>query len=156
MSVDAKVRLRGYISPEEICYYIKKKYNTDVENTVEIHDYGLITPEMRHGDNIIKRGITHHISQHGFINFKICGQNGEEENRQLFYIYDNIISLSDLEYYISEGLENMVRSETTYLMLGYWGNAVAILKDMAMEYGGWLDENDCDDKPYYYIRKRRK
>ena len=155
MSVDAKVRLRGYISPEEICYYIKKKYNTDVKNSVEVHDYGRITPEMKNGDYIIKRGITHYISQSGFIYFKICGQNGEEENRQLFYNYNNIILLSDFEYYINAGLEAMV-SETTYLMLGYWGNAVAILKDMAMEYGGWLDENDCDSEPSYYIRTRRK
>ena len=46
----------------------------------------------------------------------------------------------------------MVEAETTYLSLGFWGNSVEIMKEIIAHFGGgWIDENDCDDKTYYPI-----
>ena len=46
----------------------------------------------------------------------------------------------------------MVESETTYLSLGYWGSSIEIIKEIVAHFGGgWIDENDCDDKEYYPI-----
>lgn len=46
----------------------------------------------------------------------------------------------------------MVLSETTYISLGFWGSSVEIIKEIVSYFGGgWVDENDCDDKEYYPI-----
>lgn len=46
----------------------------------------------------------------------------------------------------------MVEMETTYLSLGCWGNSVDIMKELVAHFGGgWIDENDCDDKEYYPV-----
>lgn len=66
-----------------------------------------------------------------------------------------IISIENLTFYSKHGLEDMVKSETTHISLGYWGNAVDIIKSIVAEFGGWIDENDCDDKEYYAIDKQQ-
>jgi hypothetical protein len=37
--------------------------------------------------------------------------------------------------------------------LGCWGDSVEIIKDIVTHFGGWIDENDCDDKEFYPILK---
>jgi hypothetical protein len=37
------------------------------------------------------------------------------------------------------------------LSLGCWGNSVEILKYLCETFGGYLDENDCDDQDFYPI-----
>lgn len=86
----------------------------------------------------------------GFINFKY-----KEEDRRLFYSYDNLNSFENLKYYSKYGLENMVMAETTYLSLGCWGSSIEIIRELVAHFGGgWLDENDCDDKVYYLIENK--
>jgi hypothetical protein len=38
-----------------------------------------------------------------------------------------------------------------YLSLGMWGDSVGILKYLCETFGGYLDENDCDDEGFYPI-----
>jgi hypothetical protein len=40
-----------------------------------------------------------------------------------------------------------------WLSLGCWGNSKEIMKTICSYFGGWLDENDCDDKDYYWIEQ---
>jgi hypothetical protein len=47
----------------------------------------------------------------------------------------------------------MIKSEKTHLSLGNWGSSVEILESIVKKFGGWLDENDCDNIPYRYIEK---
>lgn len=42
----------------------------------------------------------------------------------------------------------------TLFDLGYWGASELIMRKIAPYFGGWLDVNDCDDKPDEYIEKR--
>lgn len=37
------------------------------------------------------------------------------------------------------------------LSLGLWGNTIEILKYLCQTFGGYLDENDCDDIGFYSI-----
>jgi len=37
------------------------------------------------------------------------------------------------------------------LSFGLWGNAIEIMKDIVGHFGGYVDENDCDDNGYYPI-----
>lgn len=38
-----------------------------------------------------------------------------------------------------------------YVSLGCYGSSVEVIKDLANEFGGLIDEDDCDDEGYYYI-----
>lgn len=77
-----------------------------------------------------------------------------KEPRCIFYLYCDINTYENLRYYSSVGLEDMVYSEKTYISLGNSGSSVEIIKKITEHFGGWLDENDCDDKEYYYIEKQ--
>lgn len=35
-----------------------------------------------------------------------------------------------------------------WLSLGLWGNSIEIMRYLCEEFGGYLDENDCDDKDF--------
>ena len=48
----------------------------------------------------------------------------------------------------------MVRSETTFISLSYYGASVEIIKEIVAHFGGgWVDDNDCDDKSYYPVNQ---
>ena len=118
MSCDTILRLKGHITAEQIVDYIDEHYKF-ISNSIREDNY--VTS--------------------GFIKF-----NDGDENRNIYYDYQNINSYEKLD-------ENIVKSETTFLNLGCYGNSVEIMKGIAQEFGGWLDENDCDDIPPYWIDK---
>ena len=37
------------------------------------------------------------------------------------------------------------------ISLGYWGSNIEIMKWLLEEFGGYLDENDCDDEGFYPV-----
>ena len=65
-----------------------------------------------------------------------------EDNRLLAVFYDR---MAERDY----GIHGVL------LSLGLWGNAVDILKGFCEEFGGYLDENDCDDEDYYPINPEK-
>ena len=84
----------------------------------------------------------------GYITFRY-----KNKPMSLFYSYSNYNPYENLDYYLQYNLEDMVKSETTYLSLYLSASSVEIIKDIVIEFGGWIDENDCDDEPYYPIFK---
>lgn len=143
MGVDTKGRLIGRVKPEEVLNFIKQKYDANAMSDVKrrYDDYEFTWKHEKYGDE-------KPYTESGSIYFK-DGDN----NRKLFYYYTNVNSFENLELYSELGLEDMVKSETTQLILGYWGNSANIMTDLATEFGGWIDENDCDDESYYPIIK---
>lgn len=146
MGVDTKGRLLGFIKPEEVLNLIKQKYDKDAKSYVKLDNYGS-DKEMewikeRYDDS------GNWLTWRGFITF-----NDGEENRSLFYCYTNHNSYENLEFYSECGLEDMIKTETTHVSLGRGGNSVDIIKTLVTEFGGWIDEDDCDDEEYYPIVK---
>jgi len=37
------------------------------------------------------------------------------------------------------------------LSLSYWGDSVGVLKYLCETFGGYIDENDCDDQGFYPV-----
>lgn len=139
------LRLKGNITVEQIVDYIDEHYkfisnNVKEKNGGSLNKYNRVKEKY---DDSNEWKITN-----GFIRF-----NDGDENKAIFYDYQNINFYENLEYYSKYNLENMVKSETTFLSLGYYDNSVEIMKGIAQEFGGWLDENDCDDIPPYWIDK---
>ena len=146
MGVDTKGKLKGYVSPQEVLNFIKQTIDSNAKSYVELKDYGIAEYDWikERYDNTNKR-----LTTSGFINF--TSKQGEQ--RSLFYCYNNVNSYENLEYYSEYGLENMVKSETTDIMLGCYGDSVEVIKSIVTEFGGWIDENDCNDREYYPIEK---
>lgn len=69
----------------------------------------------------------------------------------MFYCYNSYNSYENIDYYKDYGLENMVKSETTFISLGKWDSSVEIIKELVSYFGGYIDHDDCDDEEYYYI-----
>lgn len=40
-----------------------------------------------------------------------------------------------------------------WISFGAWGNSTEIVKQIVVEFGGYIDENDCDDEEYYFFGK---
>jgi len=146
MGVEVRGKLKGYISPQEVLNFIQQTIDSNAKSYVRIRDCGIADYDW-----IKERYDTTNkwIIINGYIDF--TDKNGEL--RSLFYCYKNVNSYENLEYYSKYGLEDMVKSETTDIMLDCHGESVNVIKSIVTEFGGWIDENDCDDEEYYPIEK---
>ena len=148
MSVDTHGKIKEFIRHEEILNFIRQKWDNDARDGVEKNITCPISEcDWKYKINEHSEDNENWYSVHGFICFKY-----NDEDRMLFYNYSNLNSYENLEYYSKHNLREMVETETTYISLGYWGSSVEIIKEIVAHFGGgWIDENDCDDKEYYPI-----
>lgn len=148
MGMDTIGKIKGYIRHEEIFNFIKQKYDKNAKDCVTLNvNRPLNKCNWEYTINEHSEDNENWYDISGFIYFD---NNGEQ--RMLFYNYSNINCLENIDYYAEWHLEDMVRSETTHISLGYHGNSVNIIKEIIAHFGGgWIDENDCDDIPYYPV-----
>jgi len=144
MGVDTKGYLIGNVKSEEILNFIRQKHDKNATSRVkkELINYEIDWEHIKHGEEKSYREV-------GFIEF--VTKTGQV--RSLFYFYSNINSLENYGYYEALGLEDMVRSDKTSVQLGFNGESVEIIKELVSEFGGWIDENDCDEFSFYQIIK---
>lgn len=151
MGIDTRCKLRGRVTPEQIVRFLETKY-TDVVNETSTRYTDIpkdcVCIDL---DDVGRWAITG-----GFITFTDI--NGDR--RMLHYFYDNLKFFDDLATCIKneepDEIILMYASKTTSLSLGCWGNSVEILKGICEEFGGWLDENDCDENDFYRIDKKEE
>lgn len=82
------------------------------------------------------------LSDGSFIRFKY-----KDEDRKLFVM--NSENYSDYP-------ELKLNTPYIWLSLWLWGSSVEIIKGIVEEFGGFIDENDCDDNGYYTVTKKSK
>lgn len=146
MSIDTNGRIKGYVSSAEVLNYIRNKYDKNAKSLVSTEDRGPFST-LEFPVEIYNPNDTHMIVEVGFIEFEAYGNS-----RSLFYLHLNYNSLENLKYYSDLGLEAMVRAHTTHIGLGCYGNSDEIITNIVSHFGGgWVDENDCDDKPFHRI-----
>ena len=151
MGIDSRLKLLGKISDNQIVSIIKEVIGVDAVSEVKTEKHSKLDdlgfPFRNYGDEDYWYGI------YGYITFEYNG-----EKRMLFYSYNNINVYENIDYYKNnfpnrKDIVKMIKSETTSLSLGTWGSAVEILEKIAKKFGGWLDENDCDEIPYRYVER---
>jgi len=54
-------------------------------------------------------------------------------------------------YVDQQGLPD--KTKGTKASLGKWGNSIEIMKIIAYYFSGYVDEDDCDSKDFYFIKK---
>ena len=148
MSADTHGKIKGYVRYEDILNFIRQKWDKDAtSDTKKSIRQPISECNWKHEINEHSEDNDNWYAIQGFICFEYHG-----ENRVLFYCYDNLNHYENLDYYAKRGLLEMVKTETTYLSLGCYGDSVEIIKELVAYFGGgWIDENDCDDEEYYPI-----
>ena len=149
MSVDTLGKIRGFAKHEDILNFIRQKWDKNAKSSIKRE---IICP-------VSECNWEHKINEHSDDNenwYIISGSivfEYNNEKRMLFYVYNNVNHYENLEFYSKHNLRDMVETETTHISLGHWGNSVEIIKEIVAHFGGgWIDEDDCDDKEYYPIR----
>ena len=84
-----------------------------------------------------------HYSYHGFVPL-IKADGG----RVLFILSSSIYDDEDTKKFRSLWKDS---KGCMYVSLAHFGSSVSIIKDLVHEFGGLIDEDDCDDEPYYYV-----
>lgn len=149
MSVDTVAKLHGKVSEYDILSFLIQNIDKDAR----IRDFATDIFDEPEGVKARYDDSGKWIVKRGFISFK--EPSGEQRN--LFYMYQNLNFHENLSYYLDSGrkdLVEMVQSETTHLSLGKWGHSVDIMKAIVENFGGWIDESDCDDNLFYYIPRK--
>ena len=142
MGVDTRAYLKGHVTQEEVLNFIRQTIDPNAHMKVSEETYEIIDKEFYGYDkNLIK-------TYHGFIRFTV-----NDEKRFMFYYYSNVNTYDNLKYYSQYHLEDMIKSEKTFISLGHNDTTVDVIKKICTHFGGWFDENDCDDDSYYYIKK---
>ncbi len=70
------------------------------------------------------------------------------------YMYINFTDGEDkrnLDVSFTNSCERNDNISGVWTSLGMWGNSVEILRYLCETFGGYLDENDCDDEGFYPI-----
>lgn len=146
MGCNTILRLKGHITPEQIVDYIDKHYDFKRKSIREYYAKLLDESAIKERyDDSNKCKVTM-----GFIDF----HDDNDKWISMNYYYCNVNIYDNLDHCLKFGIEDMAKSETTELtMCCFFDNSVEIMKGIAQEFGGWLDEDDCDDEPPYWIDK---
>lgn len=149
MSTDTVGRIKGYITADSICSYIRKRWDPIAESSVKRSRISPIEKlTWNHLMNEHSEDSEYWYSDTGIIKFCYQGQE-----LWLHYCYNNINHLENLEYYKHLGLEKMERSEYTSLILEYFEDSAAIMQEIIEHFGGgWMDENDEDGIPFIELK----
>lgn len=142
--------------------YLTNKYNLSAENlsniTASHEDYRPVYDETRPN---IRDEVT------GELKNQLLSYNNSSIIQRMQYVYHGFVSIPKLD----DGraifvLESSLDSDCAvkrfkplwddsegciYVSLSCYGSSVEVIKDLAKEFGGPIDENDCDDEGYYYV-----
>ena len=151
MGLDTRFKVIGHLSKEYLMNIIYTHFDTDTTKDIKICKHDRI--EDLNFDFIQFDKDEYWWSEYGFICFTYNGRK-----RQIFYNYTNIKGTDEIANDVAHRcnrnpeLAKMYVSETTHLSRGYDEDAVKFFTQLAgVLGGGWLDENDCDDKTYYFV-----
>lgn len=142
--------------------YLTNKYNLNVENlsniTAEHEDYRPIYDETLPK---IRSAFT------GELKNQLLSYNNSSIIQRMHYTYHGLISMPKLDdgramFVLESSLDNNDdvkgfkplwddANGCIYVSLSCYGSSVEVIKDLAKEFGGPIDENDCDDEGYYYV-----
>ena len=75
------------------------------------------------------------------------------EYKELFVYYSDAFSTVYDKEYIDKGLDSMIKSDKTFISMDCLGNAVTVIKSIVEMFGGWIDEDDSDNKSFHSVKK---
>ena len=136
MSASVKVKLRGHVKAEEILNFLKQKVDAKAISKV---------------GSLSDRKDKSWYMECGYMFFD-CGN--------LYYYYNSkagenrhFLHPDDYNYWVEKGLKEIAETETTDLSMCSCKENIDLMKQIVAEFGGWIDDNDCDDEFFYQVMK---
>lgn len=131
MGRDTYIKLRGHLEPEQILnvvkYTIDRKAKIDILTTTK-YSWATVTTCY------------------------ICFTY-KNEKFSAFYYYDGQKQDFPDEIEQDPRLKEMSEVELTSISMHCCKESIEVGKMLCTHLGGWIDEDDCDDKTYYEIKK---
>lgn len=121
MSIDTKGIINKKIEAEEIYNFIVNKIDKNAKFIPERYNSSIPVQHVVFQDSTGDRTLT-----------IICDSDkGKSEYSKLNFTDDE--------------------NNYVWLSLGKYGDSIQIMKTIVNQFGGYVDEDDCDDEDYYYI-----
>ena len=154
----------AYLNTDLVSYidYIATKYNLSAEDlsniTAENGDYSPVYDEAIPSSEdevtgeLKKQLLSYNNSSviqlmrytyHGFISMPKL-----DDGRAMFVLESSLGNDDDIKRFkqLWDDAKGCI-----YVSLSCYGSSVEVIKDLANEFSGLIDEDDCDDQPYYYV-----
>lgn len=142
--------------------YIAIKYNLAAENLSNITAMdGNYSPIYDEALPKVRNRFT------GELDYQFLNYNNSSIGELACHIYHGFISMPKLDdgramFVMESSLDSegdvkgfkTLWDETKgclYVSLACYGSSVEVIKDLVNKFGGIIDEDDCDDEPYYYV-----
>ena len=143
--------------------YLTIKYNLSAENlsniTAENEDYSPVYDEelprvrnkftgnldyqlLSYTNSSIEELMRH--TYHGFVSMPSL-----DDGRAMFVLESSLDGNEDIKGF--KPVWGDVKG-CLYVSLACYGSSCGVIKDLVNRFGGIIDEDDCDDQPYYYVR----
>lgn len=151
---------RAYLNTDLTSFvdYLTTKYNLATEN------FSNITAEDRNYIPVYDEVIPSIRDEFtGELKKQLLRYNNSSIAELMRYTYHGFVSMPRLDdgramFVMESSLDingfKTVWDETKgclYVSLAYYGSSCEVVKDLVNKFGGIIDENDCDDEPYYYV-----
>lgn len=149
MSTDVIAKIDGYITPSAVLKLIQSKFDQSAAlQNVQIQKISKLSELKKkiHIFHVYGAETEYWTTETGFICFTY-----NKNKYTMFYLHNNINTHENMEYYEKHRLADMCDAHTTTLILGKCGESSEIMKRICEYFGGWLDEDDEDNKPFYRI-----
>ncbi len=148
MGVDTKGLLRGRVLPEDVLNYIRQTFDPNAILDVKLNNYGDDSGYEWIRERYDDSGEWKTWS--GFIHF-----HDGVKDRECFIIIQTIIHGKTLSI-----IRALIWKIWLKLKLHIYHSIkmiarLMILKKIVEHFGGWVDEDDCDDEPYYPLLKNK-
>lgn len=158
MSCDSVAYLKGFIEPKRIVDYIKN--NMDHKMTYDIKWETVCSLDKLNFPDWKETELPVIYSKSpddlknwrilsGWFHFDVWGQ----ENWPMFYYYSPLQPKEGLDELSDYDKIEMMNSETTCLRMPACKESIWTLNNIVKYFGGgWLYENDCEEKTFYKIK----
>ena len=151
MGKDTVVRLKGHITQNQIIEFLSSVGYTAFDKTTKYIE-GL--KELLHCSYSDYDDSCNAVRIGGFIKLY-----KDDEINFIYYSYWNVNTFDSIPYYQLDypdrlDLILMAAMETTFISMNYSKENVQLMKSICEHFGGWIDENDCDNKTYRFIGKK--
>jgi len=140
MGCDTKLIIKKRLSGKQLLKVIRTLFDLAAEYNFEEDSVRINYEKPWDSCELYNVADPIYYSESGFINFTYKGVQ-----RSLFFINCNY-SYGENNFY--DGFDH------TYCSLGYFGDSIEIMTKLAELFGGWIDNNDCDDEDFYRVNKK--
>lgn len=157
MSCDTVAYLKGFIEPKRIFDYIRNNMGQKLVHDVKWETICSLDSINFKEYKETEMPIIFSKCSYDLENWRILSGwihfNMLDQDQSMFYYYSPMQSREGYDDCTDHNMIEMMNSETTCLRMPYCKESIWTLTNIVKYFGGgWLYENDCEEKTFYKIK----